>query len=398
MKCLEIKKNLYYVGVIDHSLKVFDVGVLTAYGTSYNSYVLKTSEGAVVFEGNKAKFQDEYLEHLKTITPLDKIKYLVVTHTEPDHSGAIEALLRLNPNIIVVASYGALLNLDKITRLPFKRQQMMMDGKMKVGEYTFHFVSGLLLHWPDVMFTYIEELKTLISCDAFGAHFASDSILLSKEIDKKGYYDALSYYYAHIMGPFPSYVLAACERVKKLDIDMICPGHGPVVDSSVKEQIALYETLAKASLPVNDPQHVTIVYASAYGYTKEMALFLADSFKKDGKKVSLYEIDALTYNRDKDRIIRDIQTSGMVLLGSPTLVGDAICLFYDLLTNIYWTVGQGKKASAFGDYGWSGEAVKNLSERLAQLHFTVLPGFRYNFKLDEEGKKGLAAYYDSLKK
>lgn len=397
MKCLELKKNLFYVGVIDHALKVFDVAVLTAYGTSYNSYVLKTSEGAVVFEGNKAKFEDEYIEHIKAITPIEKIKYLVVTHTEPDHSGAIESLLKLNPEITVVASYGALLNLEKITRMTFKKIQMVPDGKLKVGEYTFRFVSGLLLHWPDVMFTYIEELKTLISCDAFGAHFASDSILLSKEIDKKGYYDALSYYYAHIMGPFPAYVLAACERVKKLDIDMICPGHGPVVDSSIKEQIALYESLAKADLPVNDINHVTIVYASAYGYTKGMATYLADRFLKDGKKVSLYEIDAINYGKEKAHIIRDIQTSGMVLLGSPTLVGDAICLFYDIFSSIYWTVGQGKKASAFGDYGWSGEAVKNLSERLSQLHFTVIPGFRYNFKLDEEGNKELAAYYETLK-
>jgi NADH oxidase (H2O-forming) len=397
MECIELKKDFYYVGVVDHSLKVFDVAVLTAYGTSYNSYVLKTKAGAIVFEGNKGRYEDEYIEHLQRITPIKEIKYLFVTHTEPDHSGAIAKLLTLNPDITVVASFGALLNLEKITRKSFKEIKMVPGGNFEVGGYHFTFVSGLMLHWPDVMFTYIQELKVLVSCDAFGAHFASDAILLSKEKDKEGYHKALVYYYEHIMGPFASYVKQACERVNALDIDMICPGHGPVVDENIKGQIQTYMDLANSMLPVNDPNHVTIVYASAYGFTRQMAEYLRDRFAKDGKKVSFYEIDALNYADSKPKILKDIYSSGLVLLGSPTLVGDAICLFYDILANVYWTVGQGKKASAFGDYGWSGEAVVNLSERLKQLKFTVVPGYRVNFKMDETAENGLADYYDTLK-
>jgi flavorubredoxin len=278
MQIVELKKNFYYVGVVDHALKVFDVAVRTDAGTSYNSYLLKTSEGVVVFEGNKAVFSDEYLDNIKKVTSPNAIKYLVVTHTEPDHSGAIEKLLALNPNIIVIASAGALMNLDKIIRHPFNKIQMDPAKPLKVGEYTFQFVSGLLLHWPDVMFTYIRELKVLVSCDAFGAHYASDHVLLSKEPDKKGYKAALVYYYDHIMGPFAQYVKAACDRVDALDIDLICPGHGPVVDEHIKEQIETYRQLAIKSMPVNDPNHVTIVYASAYGYTKAIAEYLEDRF------------------------------------------------------------------------------------------------------------------------
>jgi flavorubredoxin len=124
MQIVELKKNFYYVGVVDHALKVFDVAVRTDAGTSYNSYLLKTSEGVVVFEGNKAVFSDEYLDNIKKVTSPNAIKYLVVTHTEPDHSGAIEKLLALNPNIIVIASAGALMNLDKIIRHPFNKIQM----------------------------------------------------------------------------------------------------------------------------------------------------------------------------------------------------------------------------------------------------------------------------------
>ncbi|MCI1245381.1 MAG: FprA family A-type flavoprotein [Bacilli bacterium] len=396
MQTLELKKDFYYVGVIDHALKVFDVAVRTDEGTSYNSYLLKTSEGFVLFDGNKEVFADEYLANIEEIAPLSAIRYLFVAHTEPDHSGAIEALLEKNPDITVVASRPALMNLDKIIRRPFRRIQMNPASPLKIGGYTFRFVSGLLLHWPDVMFTYIEELRTLVSCDAFGAHFASDAILLSKEPDKERYYKAVEYYFAHIMAPFASYVKAAIERVKALEIDMICPGHGPVVDTDVGKQIGLYEKFAAEYLPVSDPRHVSVVYASAYGYTEKMALYLKRRFEGDGFKVSFHKIDALNYAETKPLILEDIRTSGLVLLGSPTLVGDAIGLFYDLLTCIPWTEGQGKKASAFGDYGWSGEAVAHLSERLRQLRFQVIEGYRACFKMSGDDEKALAAYFDRL--
>jgi len=398
MKCIELQKDFYFVGVIDHSLRVFDVSILTEYGSSYNSYLLKTKEGIVVFEGSKAAFTDEYIEHLKTIAPLGQIKYLFVSHTEPDHSGAIDKLLDLSPEITVVASFGALANLSNIIRKPFKKIQMTPDGEIKIGGYTFHFVSGLLLHWPDVMFTYIKELKTLISCDAFGAHFASEAILLSKEPNKSDYQKALEYYFVNIMGPFGNYVTQACDKVEKLDIKMICPGHGPVVDEDIKGIIGTYRRLAKQFTPINDPKHVTIVFSSAYGYTRVMAEYLRDNFFKAGETVSYFEISALNYEKVRPEILKCISSSGLVLLGSPTIVGDAVCFFYDLLSRVYWTIGQGKKASAFGDFGWSGEAVNNLSERLGQLRFTVIPGFRWTFKMDEKGLKELAEYFERLSK
>lgn len=396
MECIELKKNFYYVGVIDHTLRVFDVAVLTSYGTSYNSYLLKTKAGVIVFEGNKGRYESEYIDHLRSLTKIEDIKYLFVTHTEPDHSGAIEKLLAINPEITVVASFGALSNLDKITRRPFKRIQMAPNGTLSIGEYDFQFVSGLLLHWPDVMFTYIKQLKTLISCDCFGAHYASDAILLSKEPNRAAYHEALVYYFEHIMLPFSSYALQACDRVDALNIDMICPGHGPVVDCDIKEQIQTYRDLAKQWLSINDPRHVTIVFSSAYGYTKAIADFLRDRYLKENYNVSFYEIDALNYQQSKPCIIKDIFTSGTVLFGSPTIVGDAVCYFYDLLSSLYWTVGQGKKASAFGDFGWSGEAVSHLSERFKQLKFTVIPGYKANFKLSDDDKKALEEYYKTL--
>jgi NADH oxidase (H2O-forming) len=396
MQCIELKKNLYYVGVIDHGLKVFDVSVKTTSGTSYNSYLLKTDEGVVIFEGSKAPFSEEYIAHIESLTSPNAIKYLVVSHTEPDHSGAIERFLQLNPNIIVVASPGALINLEKIIRHPFNKLEVKPGSALQVGEYTFRFISGLLLHWPDVMFTYIQELKVLVSCDAFGCHYASDDILLSKTADKKGYAQAYDYYFESIMKPFAAYVKAAVARVKILDIDMICCGHGPVVDIAPQNAISRYEDLAEKALPIYDPKHVTIVFASAYGYTRAIAESLQDRFIKDGKTVSFYEISALNYENLREAIIDSIRVSSLVLVGSPTIVGDAVPMFYDLLSRIPWAVGQGKKASAFGNYGWSGEAVNNLSERLKQLRFIVISGYKVNFKADDDSERRLGEYYESL--
>jgi flavorubredoxin len=397
MKTLQLTENLFYVGVVDHGLEVFDVVMPTKYGTTYNSYLLKTEEGGVLFEGSKGVFEDEYLENIAFIMPFSEIKYIVVAHSEPDHSGAIEKLLLSNPEITVLASASGLNNLKNIIRKPFKSQAIMAGKEMKVGQYTFQFVSGLFLHWPDVIFTYIKELKALVSCDAFGAHYATDDILLSKEKDMDSYHDAFKYYFDAIMAPFASFAIQACDRVSVLDLEWILTGHGPVIDTKVSETIRNFRALAEANKIINDKEKVTIVYGSCYGYTKQMANHLKERFEADGKKVSFYEINALNYAELKDKILEDIQTSGKVLFGSPTVINDAIPLFYDLLLAKPNTFFQGKIGSVFGDYGWSGEAVANLSSFMKMKKMTVVDGFKYSFKIDEEGFKALDTYYDSIK-
>lgn len=396
MKIIELRKDLYYVGVVDHDLKVFDVAIITKYGTSYNSYLLKTPEGVVVFEGSKEKTEAEYLANLSSLCDFSEIKYLFVTHTEPDHSGAIKALLEKNPDITVVASAGALLNLDHIMRMPYNKKSVKEGDVLEFGGYHFRSVSGLMLHWPDVMFTYIEELKALVSCDAFGCHYAFDDILISKLKDEEGYIDAFEYYYEKIMGPFPSFAKTAAGKVLALKPELILTGHGPVLDARVEERVSEYLTLGEKFFPSVKPGRVTLVYGSAYGFTKSMALRIEKALSDGGKDVHLYEIDALNYADVKENIIRDMYESELTLFGSPTVAGDAVCLFYDIMSALPSTIGNGRKASAFGDYGWSGEAVANLTARFTQLHFKVLPGFRANFSLDKDAENSFEAYIASL--
>lgn len=397
MKTLALKENLFYVGVIDHGLKVFDAVMPTKYGTSYNSYLLKTEEGGVLFEGSKANFEEEYLQHISSLMDFKDIKYVVVAHTEPDHSGAIEALLDKNPDITVIASPSGLNNLKNILRKPFKSLTAVAGKEMKIGQYTLQFVSGLFCHWPDVMFTYIKELKAIVTCDAFGAHYASDEILLSKEKNKAAYNEAFEYYFQCVMAPFASFAAQASDRVSKLDVDMILTGHGPVIETEVKETIAHFKACAEKNLPIQDSNHVTLVYATCYGYTERMANHLKDKFEDEGKQVSFYRIDALNYLESKAKILEDIRTSKKVIFGTPTVINDAISLFYDLLNSEPNTFFQNKEGSVFGDYGWSGEAVKNLSDFMTMKKMKVIPGFKYCFKIDEEGYKELDAYFETIK-
>lgn len=396
MQTKELKQNLYYVGVIDKELRLFDVAIRTDYGTSYNSYLLRTREGVVVFEGSKEGFLDEYLSNIRSIIGDEPIKYLIVSHTEPDHSGAIKDLLNVYPDLTIIASASAHLNLSKILRKPYKRVDAKPETEMTIGEYTFRFVSGSFMHWPDVVFTYIKELKTLVSCDAFGCHYAPKGILLSEEKDREDYEKALKYYYDHIMGPFPNQVIAACRKVETLDIDLICCGHGPVVDCDVKETINKYVGFAAPSIPSNDKNRVLIIYSSAYGYTRKIAKSLQNQLEKAEKTVICKEIDVLNYSNVKEDLIKEIRKAGTLLLGSPTINNDAIVLYYDLLSSIPANIGVGKKASAFGDYGWSGEAVPNLLSRLKQLRFNVFDGVRINFELDEKGEAEIKEFVDRV--
>ena len=396
MKTLKLKENLYYVGCIDHDLKVFDSVMPLKYGTSYNSYLLKTKEGGVIFEGNKAGFSEEYLTHISNLIDFKYIKYLVVAHTEPDHSGAIEALLKKNPDIVIIASPAGLNNLKNILRFPFKNLAMTPNKELKVGEYTLRFISGLFLHWPDVLFTYIEEEKVLVTCDAFGTHYAFDDVLFSKVTNMEEYHESFHYYFDCIMSPFASFALQAVERVRALDVTMILTGHGPVIDKDVEEVISAFENEAKDALPVLDKNHVTLVYASCYGYTKKMAEHIENELIKEEKQVSSFYVDALNYQEEKTNILEAIKTSGTLLFGTPTVVNDALPIFYDLLISKPIPFFTGKKFAAFGDYGWSGEAIKNISDFALTRKMKTVEGFKYSFKVDEICFEGLDAWIKTL--
>lgn len=381
MESLKLRENFYWTGIVDDQLRVFDIIMYTEFGTTYNSYVMKAGDKTILFETAKAKFFDEYLEKLKEITDISTIDYLVVNHTEPDHAGSVEKLLELNPGLKIVATGCAVSFLKEIVNGEFTAISVKDNQEMKIGDKTLKFLVVPNLHWPDTMYTYIEEEQILVTCDSFGSHYGFRDILVSKVTDREGYMRATKYYFDNIIGPFKPYMKKALDRVRNLDISMICTGHGPVLDTNIDFMLDTYEEWCTVVNP-NPRKTVIIPYVSAYGYTKQLAETIARGIEESG------DIDVRCYDMveaDQGKVLEELGFADGILFGSPTIVGEALKPIWDLTTSIFAGTHGGKLAGAFGSYGWSGEAVPHLIERLKQLRMKVIDqGFRVKFKPGEE--------------
>ena len=376
MKSLKLRENFYWVGIEDPGLRVFDIIMYTEYGTTYNSYVLKAGDKTILFETAKAKYFDDYLDKLKEITDISSIDYLVVDHTEPDHAGSVERLLDLNPHLKIVATGCAIGFLKEIVNRDFVSIPVKDNQTMTIGNKTLRFLIVPNLHWPDTMYTYIEEDQILVTCDSFGSHYSFPDVLVSKVTDHDAYMKATKYYFDCIIGPFKPYMLKALDRVRQLDLSMICTGHGPVLDSGIPFLLDTYEEWCTVVNP-NQKKTVVIPYVSAYGYTGQLAEKIAEGIRDSG------EIDVRAYDlvtADQSKVLDELGFADGILFGTPTIVGEALKPIWDLTTSIFAGTHGGKLASAFGSYGWSGEGVPHILERLKQLRMRVVDGFTVRFK------------------
>lgn len=367
----KITEDLFGVGALDPNLKIFDIIMETKFGTSYNSYLLRGSEGIALFETVKEKFFDEHLEKIRSVINLEDINYVVVNHTEPDHAGSVEKILEYAPNATVVGSNLAIKYLTEIINKPFKNKVVKDGETLSLGNKTLKFISAPQLHWPDTMYTYVIEDETLITCDSFGAHYCDERVLKSAIEDSKedDYIEAYNYYFRMIMGPFKPFVLKALYKIKDLDLKFICPGHGLVLDNNnIEKYMNLYKEWCQSVK--RKKQSIVIPYVSAYGYTEEIAQEI-----KKGIESSNFDVDILMYNlvtADMNEVLSEINQCSGLLLGSPTLLSDTLPQIWTILTSLNPVIHKGLSASCFGSYGWSGEALKNINERYKQLKLNVV--------------------------
>lgn len=385
MKSLEIKKDTYWVGALDPNLRIFDIIMYTPYGTTYNSYVVKGSEKTAVFETVKAEFFDEYIERLKTLDiDINKIDYIIVDHTEPDHAGSVSKLLELSPKAKIVGSETAIQFMKDIMNKDFNYITVDDGDTLSLGNKTLKFISAPLLHWPDSMYTYVPEDNMLFTCDSFGSHYSSENVFNDLIENREHYMDALKYYFDCIMGPFKPYVLKAIDKIKDLKIDVICPGHGPVLRENPWEIVDIYKNWSTPESS-SEKDKITISYVSAYGYTREIANEIAKGIKSQGDfDIKLYDI----IHHEMADILKYINESSGILFGSPTINSDLLEPIRDILTKLNPLVHGGKVAGAFGSFGWSGEAVPNMENRLKELRMDMaLPSVKVKFKPSEEDFK-----------
>lgn len=377
-KVLDINESVKWVGILDPGLVTFDVVMETKFGTTYNSYFIDADKKAIV-ETSKDKFKDIYLDKLSQVTNLEEIEYIIMNHTEPDHSGNLVHLLDLSPNATVVGSRSAIGFLKHMIDKEFKSMIVKDGDTLSLGNKTLKFISAPFLHWPDTMYTYLVEDKILFTCDSFGCHFCDERMFDDLVEDFDG---AFRYYFDVILKPFSSYLIEAIDKIAGLDIEVIAPGHGPILRTDWKKYVKMSMELAEETESYCKDLRVFIPYVSAYGNTRKMAEKIAQGIKLAGDiEVELMDIELADLADVEDKVYK----SCAFIIGSPTINQNTLLPIYNLLALINPIRNKGKLAGAFGSYGWSGEAVKIIQENLKNLKFKIYSeeGLRVTFIPDE---------------
>jgi len=378
MKPVPVSKDIYWLGVHDPALDAFEVVLPTPWGTTYNSYLIK-AEKATLVEGVKVNFREEYIEKLKSlIDPLD-IHYVILNHTEADHSGAVPWIAEVAPNAQGITSEEAGRYIHQLFHLE-REVKGVADGEtLDLGDRELKFISAPYLHWPDTMFTYSPSDRALFTCDAFGVHFCDENAAFDDEAAP--FDEAYKYYFDNIMRPFKDKVLAALDKIAALDVDVICTGHGPVLRSDPAKYFALYRKWSEEPEGPTDKAKVAVFYSGDYGNVAQMADQIARGLAAGGVRPVLRDV-AATDAADAAATVAD---AAGVLVGVPAFEGGEQGFPEDILGALSAANVGGKQAAAFGPFGTTGEAVQRLDNRLKELGANLKqPTLAVDFAPDEE--------------
>lgn len=306
----EIAPDTTAIRSLDWDRDRFDIEFGLQNGTTYNSFIIRGEKTALV-DTSHEKFRKLYLDTLtELIAPVD-IDYIVISHTEPDHSGLVKDVLQLNPDAIVVGSKVALQFLEDMVHQPFKRQIVKNGDRLDLGNgHELEFVSAPNLHWPDTMFSYDSKTQILYTCDAFGLHYCDeytfDEDLGAIEADFRFYYDCL-------MAPNARSVLSAMKRMDELGtISTVATGHGPLLQHNVEELTKRYRTWSQTKAKAETT--VAVFYNSDYGYSDRLSQAIASGITKTGVAVEMVDLRSADLQEVQELVSR----SAGIVLGMPS--------------------------------------------------------------------------------
>jgi flavorubredoxin len=368
-QAVALSPRVHWIGALDPTLRTFDIILKTANGTSYNAYLVRGSEGVAVIDTVKEQFAGDFFARLEQVARYEEVKAIVLNHLEPDHTGALPELMARCPNARLYISYKAQMMLKAL----LKRESLAFipvdtGHTVELGDRTLEFLHTPFLHWPDTQCAYLREERLLFSGDVFGCHFCDARLFNDKAGDFRFSFE---YYYAHIMRPFKEYVVGALELIEPLELCCIAPAHGPILRDRPRAYVARYRELSTPRLKSEvsaDEKTLLIFYISSYGNTARMAeAIYAAAQTVAGVRASLYDLEGGDIGTFADLLE---EADGLVL-GSPTINGDAVKPIWDLLSSLTVIDVKGKIGAAFGSYGWSGEAVRMIEDRLRGLKLRV---------------------------
>lgn len=379
MQAIEIKPGIYYVGVNDEKTELFEgLWPIKQEGISYNSFLIQ-DEKNVLIDLCKDSTGDDYLAHLKKIIDPAKIDYVVINHMEPDHTGAIEQLRALNPQVTLLASEKARAMLTNFYGITDPVQMVSEGETLRLGKHTLLFFSTPNVHWPETIMTYETSQKVLFSCDGFGGYGRLDKGIFDDDCGKVEWYEQEAMrYFANIVVSFSKPTLMAIAKLAKVEIDMVAPSHGLVWRKNPTRIIQLYEKWCKYR--EQPDTGITFLVGSMYGNTEKMAAAVEAGVLESGVACQRFDIT----NTHVSYILPSLMAYREVLIGVPTYEGRIFPPINQVLEMAGIKHLGTKKVAYFGSYGWGGGAVRSLGEKLAELKWELVESLDFPGKPSQE--------------
>ena len=378
-----ITKDIFYVGVNDHQVDLFEGQYIVPNGMAYNSYVIK-DEKICIMDTVDVHFTKEWLANIKEVLCKDKPSYLVVQHMEPDHSANIINFLREYPDTVVVGNSKTFKMMEQFFHEEIKNRLVVEDGEsLKLGRHTLTFVFAPMVHWPEVMVTYDEVDKVLFSADGFGKFGALD-------VEEEWDCEARRYYFG-IVGKYGAQVQALLKKAATLDIQIICPLHGPVLKENLGHYLKQYDIWSSYKA---ESEGVAIFYTSVYGHTKEAASLLAELLEKNGTpKVVLADLA----REDMAECVEDAFRYGKIVLATTTYNAGIFPFMDEFIAHLVERNWQNKEVAFIENGTWAPQAAKVMKDKLAKSNIKIIePSVRILSAMTEENKEQIARLADTL--
>jgi len=360
MVAREIKPGIHSVGAIDWDRRLFDELIPLPDGTSYNSYLIRSSEKIALIDTVDPTKEHELIDNLRELG-INNIDYVIVNHAEQDHSGAIPKILELYPNAKVLTNPKCKEMLKDLLLISDTKFREVNDREtVSLGDKTLEFIYAPWVHWPETMFTYLREDKILFTCDFLGSHLATSDLFAT---DEAVIYEAAKRYYSEIMMPFRAAIKNNLEKIKDIDIEIIATSHGPLYN---KPQFILNAYRDWVSDEVKN--EVVIPYVSMHGSTKRMVEYFLDALIARGVAVKSFNLT----RTDIGELAMALVDAATLVIASPTvLVGPHPSVVYvAYLVNALRP--KLKFASVIGSYGWGGKMLEQITGALTNLRVEML--------------------------
>ena len=352
MQKVNLAENIYYLGFNDRRTHLFENIWPIPHGISYNSYLLVDDKIALV-DTVERSFIDEYLDNIEEIIGNKPVDYLIINHMEPDHSGALKALVQKYPNIILVGNKKTFGFVESYYMTPENILLVHDDHVLDLGKLKIQFQTIPMVHWPETMVAFEETNKILFSGDAFGSYGTLDGGIFDDEINLDFYEIEVMRYFTNIVGKYCPHTQRAIKKLAALDIKMIAATHGPVWRNDLSWILTRYNKWSSYDLDCG----VVIVYGSMYGNTQKMAEVIARRISERGiKNIRVYDVS----KTHSSYIINDIFKYKGFIVGSAAYNNALFPNVEILLSTIEHMAPKNHYLGIFGNYSWNGGGVKDL--------------------------------------